>query len=727
MKTYAYGFPRLGPNREYKFLLENFWKKIVVEEEFLSTLIKLQKENEKIYHEKVDCYPTGEMTLYDKMLDMAMILGVYDYKGIWDYYKFCFGEKALELKKWFNTNYHYLVTDFSKANKNFKLNFENSIFKNFYNKNDFAYFIGPFTFLKLSKNVKYLEDRIEKIAEVYSKLLSNFESVHLDEPAFVLDLNRTEIKLIKKLYEGILEKIKSKIFLFTYYDSVSFLKELYDIEVFAIGLDFVNGWENFEIIKKYGFPKDKTLVAGIIDGKSVFKTNWAEVANKYNMLRNYIPEDKIIISNSSPLYHLPFSVDKENEEIKKSFCFALEKLLDLQYLKGNFNKILANNNVKSSVNFDFNLKESIKVRIFNENFKRNKRYISRIKLQRKLFNLPLLPTTTIGSFPQVEELRKIRKDFKLGKVKEEKYKEFIKNKIQQAISLQEKFKLDILVHGEFERGDMVEFFAEEFNGFLTTENGWVISYGSRVYKPPIIFSEKITKKSNSTKEFILFAKSLTTKPIKAIYTGPITILKWSFVDKSLNFEKLLYNLAYCIKGNIEELVSAGVKVIQIDEPALIESLPLKKKDKIYYLKLFEKSFNYIVKDLKEDIQVHLHLCYSDYSIIKKLISKLECDVVSLETARSDGEVFNYLSFKDIKRDIGVGVWDVHSHEPPTFSRMYSVINKALKKFPISTIWINPDCGLKTREWEEMELGIRVMSKLVESLRKKLTIKRGKKI
>lgn len=719
IKTYAYGFPRLGENKEYKFLLENFWKQKISVEEFCLQLVKLQQNNEAIYQHTVDYAPTGEMTLYDKMLDMAMILGVYNCEQIWDYYKFCFGEKALELKKWFNTNYHYLVVDFSKANKEFKLNFENSIFKSFYNKNDLAYFIGPFTFLKLSKNIKYLEDKIEQIADVYSKLLSNFESVHLDEPAFVLDLNKTQVNLIKKLYKNITEKTKVKIFVFTYYESVSFLKELYDISIFAIGLDFVNGLENFEVIRKYGFPKDKILIAGIIDGKSVFKTNWAEVCDKYNVLRKYVKEDKIIISNGAPLYHLPFSVNKEKEEIKKNFCFALEKLFDLQFLKGNFNNILINNKSNNLSNFNLNQKENRKIRIFKVDFKRNKRYSSRIKLQRKLFNLPLFPTTTIGSFPQTSELRKIRKDFKLGKISEKEYKEFVKSKIKEAIDLQERFKLDILVHGEFERGDMVEFFAEEFSNFLTTENGWVISYGSRIYKPPIVISENVTKKSNVTKEFILFAKSLTDKPIKAIYTGPITILKWSFVDKSLDFEKLLYNIASCIKKDIKEFINYGIKMIQIDEPALIESLPLKEKNMRYYLKLFERSFNYIVKDLKEDIQVHLHVCYSNYLIIKKLIAKLECDVVSLETARSGGEIFNALSFKDIKRDIGVGVWDVHSHEVPNFLQMRAIVDKALKKFPASKIWINPDCGLKTRSWQEIEIAIEIMSKLAESLRKNL--------
>ncbi len=713
MKTYAYGFPRLGPNREYKTILEKFWKKEINEKDFIQKLIELQKEIECVYQKNgIDDYPTGEMTLYDKMLDMAVILGIYTPKNLEEYYEYCFGKKALELRKWFNTNYHYLVVDFSLGQKEFNLNFDNFVIKNFYLKNTCAHFIGPFSFLKLSKNVKDFVNQLDKITDVYIELLSKFDSVHLDEPAFVLDLSKEEIKIAKRIYQKLTNSLDTKIYLFTYYESFDFIKEFYDTKVAGIGIDLIDGIENLELIKKYGFPENMILFAGLVDSRGVFKTNFEYVKTKLKILSECVADDKIIISNAAPLFHLPYSIKYEKQSVAKKFCFALERLEEIKRISNlKFDKI------KLSPKKIFN--KELKLSLFVKDYKRQLPYSKRIKIQRELLKLPLFPTTTIGSFPQTEEVRRIRKEYKLGKISTKQYYEFLESKIKQAIQLQEELNFNVLVHGEYERSDMVEFFAEEFKNFLQTENGWVLSYGSRVYKPPIILSEKIKRKKNITKKWILFAKSLTEKPVKGIYTGPITIIKWSFADRSLDLEKLIKNISLCIKEDVEVLIKSGIKVIQIDEPAFVESLPLKKRKMNSYLTLLKRSFNYLIKDIPAAIQVHFHICYSDYTLLKKILPYLEFDVISLEVARSKGEIFDVLNYKDVRKDIGVGCWDIHSHVVPTVDEMLYIVDKAIKnKLPIEKIWLNPDCGLKTRSWQEVEKGLKNISQLAEQLRKK---------
>ena len=721
MLTFAFGFPRLGKKREYKRAIESFWRGKIEERELKEEIFKLEKERLKTYEEFVDKFPVGEMTFYDNILDTAIMVGLYKVKNLKEYFELCRGNKALELTKWFNTNYHYLVPDFPK---NFKI--EN--FKLFWNKpkEEFSkhqkgipYLIGPFTFLKLSKGVskKNFEKYLFALSEVYCQIVKDFKEVQIDEPAFVLDITQREVKLIKKVYKKIGAK-NPNIFIFTYYNSVDFLEKLYDLPIKGIGLDFVNGKENFLKIKKYGFPKNLILICGLIQGRNIWKT---DILNSLNFLRQIEKYSKnLAISNACPLYHLPVSLEGEkfNKKILEKIAFAKERLKEINLLEKVFSgkeKFTKKRKKKSYFWENPQIREKIK-NLKEKDFERDLPFEKRIKIQRKILNLPLFPTTTIGSYPQTEDVREKRKKFKLGKISKREYQKFIKEKIKETIAFQEKLGLDVLVHGEFERTDMVEFFAQKLKGFLTTKEGWIISYGTRVYRPPIIYGD-ISRPKPMTLNEIGFAQSLTKKPVKGMLTGPVTILAWSFVREDIPIYEIAFQIALCLQQEIKDYEKRGIKVVQIDEPAFREKAPLKKEKWKEYFDWATKAFNLASKS-KPETQIHCHMCYSEFDQIIDYILKMNFDVFLVEAARSRGDVIECFKRKKFKKQIGFGVWDIHSPIVPTVKKMEKIINLALKFFPKENLWLNPDCGLKTREWAETELALKNLVKLAKKLRKK---------
>lgn len=713
MKTYAYGFPRIGKNREYKRLIEAFWKGKLDNESLISGINRLQQEIIEKYGNHVDYFPIGEMTLYDNMLDTALMLGLYRAENLNDYFSLCRGKDALEMTKWFNTNYHYLVPGLdSVKDKGFRLAWNKPLeYWNKY-KRGIPYMIGPFTFLKLSKGLDRSDfrERFLSLASIYGEIAANFNRVHIDEPAFVMELSDDEVTWIGEAYGDI--GTKAKVQLFTYYDEVDFLERLCELPLDAVGLDFVHGNGRMkEKILSDGFPDRITLIAGVIDGRNVWKADMGRVSGLLEQLSGRVKN--LAISNAAPLYHLPVTVKSEEgnleEQILSKLSFAEEKLAEIEELSGT-----TGGADKGKKEVD---RPDAGVSLTDSDFIRSVSYGERRIIQDKRLKLPVFPSTTIGSYPQTAEVRKKRADFKRGRISGDEYFEYIRLKIRDVIKLQEELGFDILVHGEFERSDMVEFFAEKLNGIATTGMGWIISYGTRCYRPPIIYGY-VSRKQDMTVREISYAQSLTEKPVKGMLTGPVTILAWSFIRDDVPVSKVAYQIAQALRDEVRALEAAGIKLIQIDEPAFRERAPIKRRDWEKYFDWAVKAFN-LTANAKAETQIHTHMCYSEFGEIIEYIKKMDFDVISIEATRSGGDIVESFEGAGFDRQIGLGVWDIHSPAVPEMEDMLQIVKRALKVIPKENFWINPDCGLKTRGWDETIASLKKLVELVKYLREKL--------
>ena len=700
VKTYAYGFPRIGKNREYKKIIESCWKQKIDEDTLVSELQNLEKDMENTYSKNVDNYPSNEMTMYDKMLDTAIMLGIYEPANVNEYYELCRGKDALEMTKWFNTNYHYLVSDLSDSktlpyrNPKFKITGEN------------PHLIGPFTFLKLSKGLKEEEFGVYlmMLAKIYKEIISEFETVHIDEPAFVMDLNTIDITLIKNCYDVICNT-DTKVNIFTYYEDVDWLEDLAKLPVNGIGLDFVNGKNNLENLYSLGSDllKDKTLYAGFVDGINVWRTDISHTNVHLSYLDNYAKE--VFVTNAGPLYHLPVTLEGEghlDHSLYKHLSFATEKLQELNDIKNNdtskYSKYIGewNNLVAERVD---NLKD--------DDFIKSLDVTERRKLQDKILNLPELPTTTIGSFPQTKEVRLNRLHHTKGKIDTNTYTKVVNEFIDEAVDIQEDIGMDVLVHGEPERSDMVEHFCQRMNGMASTTNGWIISYGTRCYRPSIIHSDVTRSQVPMTVNEIAYAQTLTDKPMKGMLTGAVTIMAWDFVRKDISVDKVAYQIALALQDEIRDYEKAGITMVQVDEPAFRELVPIKKRYHNEYFDWAIKSYNLSV-NTSPRTQIHCHMCYSEFNEIVEQINQLDFDVISIECSRSKGEIIEAFEKIDFKRQIGLGVWDIHSPAIPTKDDMVTILKRALRVIPRNQFWINPDCGLKTRGWKETKESMKNM-------------------
>ncbi len=698
MDSYAYGFPRLGACREYKKAIEDFWKGRTGEEAVIGTLSGIQKDNLRIYKKQgIDVFPDGEVSFYDPMLDTAILCGVYDPKNLNEYYDLCRGPGALEMTKWFNTNYHYLVTDFSAAGGfSFRNNSSNIALQ--FKRGDFPHFIGPFTYLKLSKGIKRADFRglFLSLVKVYKEVISCRRNIQIDEPAFVMDLDREEVELIKEGY-WLLAEEGSRITLVTYYDSVDFMEEFLSLPVSAVGLDFVRGTKSCEYILEKGFPKDKTLIAGL--------KRLAEKAGK------------IKVSTAAPLYHLPVSLsgeDRLDARLKKCLSFAEEKLGEIALARECFKgKIVLG---KEGLG-DFGRDDSARTRLMSlkeSDFMKKEPAAERRRKQQDILNLPLFPTTTIGSFPQTTEVRKKRADYLKGALTEVRYKEYLYGEIGKLIRLQEDLGIDVLVHGEFERTDMVEFFAQRLSGIATTGNGWVISYGTRVYRPPIVFGD-VSRPKPMTVEEIAYAQAKTSRPVKGMLTGAVTIIAWSYCREDVPLAETAYMISLSLREEIADYEKAGIKIVQVDEPAFREKAPIKRRDWESYFDWAVKSFN-LATNTDPRTQIHTHMCYSEFGEIIDYINRLDCDVISIEASRSKGDIIDSFEKADFRRQIGLGVWDIHSPHVPSVKEMLGIVNRALERIPKGNFWLNPDCGLKTRDWPETKSALLNLMQAAKELR-----------
>lgn len=738
IQTSNLGFPRLGRKREWKKAIEGYWSKKVDLDTLHQQLTDLHKENlllQKNYN--LSSIPVGDFSLYDHILDTSLLFNIiperFQGRDVNDdlLFDIARGNKehvASALIKWFNTNYHYIVPEWDnvepKLNNNVLL--ERFKYAQSLNVNAHPVIVGPITFVKLSKGGNQtFEEKVNTLLPLYKEVLQSLadagaEYIQVDEPALVEDDSADYEDITAAAYKYFADAgLEDKLVIQTYFERVN-LKFLNSLPVKGLGLDFVHDRNfNLEQIKAGDLDRSKTLYAGIIDGRNVWATDIEAKKELIETLQSYT--DDLVIQPSSSLLHVPVSLDDEtlDDSIAEGLSFATEKLDELDALRRLFND---NDDAKYN-----ELKASYE-RFQNQSFKnleydfdsvptsRKSAFAERKKAQDARLNLPDLPTTTIGSFPQSQEVRKQRADWKNNRITDEAYKTFLDNEIARWIKIQEDIGLDVLVHGEFERNDMVEFFGEKLQGFLVTKFGWVQSYGSRAVKPPIIYGDVKWTEPLTVKE-TLYAQSLTDKPVKGMLTGPVTILNWSFERVDLPREEVQDQIALAINEEVLALEEAGIQIIQVDEPALREGLPLRSEYHADYLDKAVRSFKLSTSSVADETQIHTHMCYSQFGQIIHAIYDLDADVISIETSRSHGDLIQ--DFEDITYDLGIGlgVYDIHSPRIPTEEEITTAIDRALQEIDRSLFWVNPDCGLKTRKEDEVVEALTVLVNSVDKLRK----------
>jgi 5-methyltetrahydropteroyltriglutamate--homocysteine methyltransferase len=752
IKTLVNGFPRIGENRELKKVLENYWARKVPFDEVDDAARALRKKHWRVQKDAgIDFISSNDFSLYDNMLDTMVMLGAVPerFAGITDknerYFAMARGNgdaAAMEMTKWFNTNYHFIVPELSD-DLVFQLEPE-KIVSEYREAKAIGVatkinVIGPLTFLSLSKTkdggdaFRYLD----KILPVYKQLLEEIakldESVYVqfDEPAFVKDPSGKLLGLIRKTY-GELAAISGgiKIIVTSYFEhAAEAVKQLGETPVWGIGLDFLYGPRNVEALE---YAASKTIIAGVVDGRNIWRNDLSASLGLLERISRVIPRERVVVSTSCSLLHSPYSVKNEPESaVKKHLAFACEKVEEVALLAKMFSsetlsetekKVIAENkgtllsalNPGLPQNGTAGDAASMPVKQTREGTFRE-----RNALQRKRLNLPLLPTTTIGSFPQTPELRKARNDYRKGVIPEAAYEAAMKKYIDDCVAFQEETGLDILVHGEPERNDMVEYFGELLAGFHFTKNGWVQSYGSRCVKPPVIFGD-VRRPEPMTVKWISYAQSKTKKPMKGMLTGPVTILNWSFVRNDIPRSAVARQIALALNGEVADLQKAGIAIIQVDEAAFREGYPLRKENTAEYEQWALESFRLAVSAAERSTQIHTHMCYSEFNGIIKTIEAMDADVLTVETARSGNKLLRVFTETAYQNEIGPGVYDIHSPRIPSSAEFKEQIMARLEVIDKDKMWVNPDCGLKTRNWEEVKPALKNMVEAVAAIREEIS-------
>ncbi len=756
MKTAVIGYPRVGKLRELKFVSEKYFRNEVSEQELKNTATELRKQHWLVQKENnIDFIPSNDFSFYDNMLDTAFLFNIiperYNKLNLSDidtYFSMTRGYqgdkgdvKALAMKKWFNTNYHYMVPEY-EDNTTIKIR-ATKIFDEFTEAKNIGInttptLIGPFTFVKLLRftGKKQAENIITDLADAYIEIINKLDLlgakwIQLAEPYLVKDVSKEDFELFSKLYTNILSnKGNVKILLQSYFGDIrDCYNDIINFDFDGIGIDFVEGKKSIELIQKFGFPNNKVLFAGLINGKNIWKNNYNNTISTLTELKEFT--NNIVLSTSCSLLHSPYTLNNETKlsnNYKKYFSFAEEKLTELKELKS----ILLLDNINNSNEYKNNkalfeekrlcnnttVQERLK-NISNDDFTRLPAFDEREKIQKAKFNLPLLPTTTIGSFPQTKDVKANRSAFKRGDITAEQYTKFNKGKIADCIKLQEDLGIDVLVHGEYERNDMVEYFGENLEGFLFTEKAWVQSYGTRCVKPPIIWGD-ISRKNPITVDWAVYAQSLTNKPVKGMLTGPVTILNWSFPREDISLKECALQIALAVRDEVLDLEKNGINIIQVDEAALREKLPLKKQDwHTEYLDWAIDAFRLVHSGVKAETQIHTHMCYSEFDDIIKDIDNMDADVITFEASRSDLQLLDTLNQNNFKTEVGPGVYDIHSPRVPSVEEIKKAIYKMLDKVDINKLWINPDCGLKTRGVPETVASLKNLVLATLEIRKEL--------
>ena len=765
IRTYNLGYPRIGEKRELKKATEAYWKGNLTREELLESGRDLRRRHWTQQREAgIDSIPSNDFSFYDQMLDMSCLLGNVPPRFEWSgamvdidtMFRIARGgakpegsngksaQVAAEMTKWFDTNYHYIVPEFSPDTV-FKTA-SSKIFDEFKEALDLGIktrpvLIGPVTYLALGKGPSQDADTfdrfalLERLLPVYKEILQKLaalgaEWVQLDEPILTLDLTAEQRGYLTKAYKELAAAAPElQLLVATYFGELrdnldTFLK----LPVAALHVDAVRGRQEIDAVLK-DFPKDKILSLGVVDGRNVWRNDFDASLDLLKKAQKVCGNERLIVAPSCSLMHSPVTLRNEPEldaELKSWLAFANEKLEEVVILRdllvgkadaaaaleSNQKAIKAHR--KSSRIHNPSVKERTAA-IKEADFHRASAFSERRKAQESELKLPLFPTTTIGSFPQTQVVRQMRARCRQGEISAEAYEHFIEQETERCVRFQEKIGIDVLVHGEFERNDMVEYFGQQLEGFAFTQHGWVQSYGSRYVKPPILFGD-VSRPHPMTVRWSKYAQSLTPKPMKGMLTGPVTILQWSFVRDDQPRPETARQVALAIRDEVSDLEKAGIRVIQIDEPAFREGLPLRNADWKHYLDWAAKAFRLSSSSVEDATQIHTHMCYSEFNDIIEAIADLDADVITIETSRSNMELLE--AFVDFKypNEIGPGVYDIHSPRVPEPVEMEDLMQKAKAVLPPKNLWVNPDCGLKTRQWEEVQLSLTNMIEAARSLR-----------
>jgi 5-methyltetrahydropteroyltriglutamate--homocysteine methyltransferase len=739
------GFPRIGLHRELKKALESYWKGTGDAAALHATASELRARHWSLQHQAgTDVIPSNDFSLYDHVLDTSVLLGAIPprFAGIADpdalYFAMARGTAeapAMEMTKWFDTNYHFIVPELH-VGQTFTLNATKPLTQ--YREaralgiNTRPVLVGPVTFLSLAKaKDEGLDplDLLDAVLPVYQSLLEQLAAegadwVQVDEPVLVLDLTDKQRAALKTAYDR-LGKAGPQIMLTTYFGALRDNTELAaSLRVAGLHIDLVRAPEQLETVLA-ALPADKTISVGVVDGRNIWRTDLEKAFALVSRAWDAVGPDRLEIAPSCSLLHSPVDLDAETQldtELKSWLAFATQKLAEVVALTK------AQKDGRNAVKLAFAAsaeavaahrasprihKPAVKARASEAiALDRSSPFPARRDRQRARYTLPAYPTTTIGSFPQTSAVREARSAFKKGLLDTSGYDAFLEAETEKTIRIQEQLGLDVLVHGEFERNDMVEYFGEQLDGFAFTKNGWVQSYGSRCVKPPVIYGD-VSRPTPMTVRWSAFAASLTDKPMKGMLTGPVTILQWSFVRVDQPRSDTCRQIGLAIRDEVLDLEQAGIGMIQIDEPALREGLPLRRSDWDAYLRWAVDCFRLSASGVADDTQIHTHMCYAEFNDIMPAIAEMDADVISIETSRSDMELL--AAFGDFKypNEIGPGVWDIHSPRVPTTDDMVALIAKAAETIPVDQLWINPDCGLKTRGWPEVEAAL---TNLVEAAR-----------
>jgi 5-methyltetrahydropteroyltriglutamate--homocysteine methyltransferase len=772
-RTHSLGYPRIGERRELKKATEAYWKGQISQEELEQTGRRLRAENwEKQRKAGIDLIPCNDFSFYDQTLDLSCLVGNipprFGWKGEtvdldtrflvargarstgknFEDEKDCQTSKvstfASEMTKWFDTNYHYIVPEF-RSTTTFRLS-SSKVFDEFQEAlalgiNAKPILVGPITYLSLGK----VQDSqnpdmnpfslLDPLVSVYEEILQRLAGlgaqwVQLDEPIFSLDLSETQRQAFRSAYPRLVKAAgKCQILVATYFGPLRENLPLFlELPVAALHYDAVRGLDEVDQLLT-SFPADKILSLGIVDGRNIWKNNFDDSLRLLEKAKAKVGAERLWIAPSCSLLHCPITLANEptlDPELKNWLAFADEKLQEVvalrNLLEGRGDHTLLESNRAAQVSRKTSPRihnPAVKERVAGikpADYQRPQGFSERQKLQREKLKLPPFPTTTIGSFPQTPEVRAARAKWKKGEMSTEAYEAYIKQVIADCVKFQESIGIDMPVHGEFERNDMVEYFGEQLEGFAFTSNGWVQSYGSRYVKPPSIFGD-VSRPKPMTTYWSEYAQTLTQRPMKGMLTGPVTILQWSFVRNDQPREQSARQIALAIRDEVVDLEKIGIAAIQIDEPAFREGLPLRRADWPHYLEWAVKAFRLCSSGVKDDTQIHTHMCYSEFNDIIHSIADLDADVITIETSRSNMELLKAFVDFEYPNEIGPGVYDIHSPRVPDTAEMENLMRKAEAVIKAENLWVNPDCGLKTRAWDEVKPSLRNMVDAARELRK----------
>lgn len=763
MLTQNLGYPRIGSHRQLKKACEQYWTGKIDLQELNKIARLIREENWKTQSEAgIDLIPCNDFSFYDQMLDMSLLLGVIPHRYTpvltqvktnqetdlyfamaRGYQKDGLDITAMEMTKWLDTNYHYIVPEFTAA-QDFSI-FSEKIFaeynsaKQLLGKKAKPVLIGPVSYLLLGKEKEAGFDRtdlIKRLVPVYVDVINRLrlqgaEWVQLDEPCLVLDLSQKEKEAFEYTYRALTNRTSGiRILLATYFDTLSDNTELAaNLHVSALHIDLVRAPEQLDEVLSL-IPERLQLSLGIVDGRNVWKNDYENSLKLIRKAVDKLGSDRVMIAPSCSLLHSPIDLEQETDlhhDIKNWMAFAKQKLNEVNELRQiaeGRDKLLQLNKqaIESRRSSKLVHKQAVKERVATvtgADANRLAAFPVRQQLQHERFKLPLFPTTTIGSFPQTDDIRQLRAKFKKGEITAGQYDEAIEQATLEAIRWQEAIGIDVLVHGEFERNDMVEYFGGQLDGFLFTKNGWVQSYGSRCVKPPVIYGD-VSRPKDMTVRWSSFAASKTARPMKGMLTGPVTILQWSFVRDDQPREVTTNQIALAIRDEVVALEQAGIGIIQIDEPAIREGLPLRKAQRTHYLHWAVKAFRISAGGVKNETQIHTHMCYSEFNDIIEHIADMDADVITIETSRSQMELLEAFSHFEYPNEIGPGVYDIHSPRIPSTQEMIDLLKKAAELLPARNLWVNPDCGLKTRKWPETKAALENMVAAAREAREQIS-------